>query len=105
MHFISPLSLRPRGYFVSTDPDPTKSKGQQAVVEHDTFSCGHCNRIVLVKPMCPPNEMPGGICWGCQRFICTPCAVERDRTTTCDVIEKKLERWEAKDRFRRELAG
>ena len=87
------------GYFLSTDPDPTKSKGQQAAVERDTFTCGHCNTIVFVKPLCSANEMPGGLCWGCRRFICDPCEAERIKTNTCDVIEKKLERWEARNRL------
>jgi hypothetical protein len=97
--------LRPGGYFVSTDPDPTKSRGQSAVVESDSITCGHCNRIVLVPPMCKPQDMTYALCWGCRRHICLACDTERARTMTCDVIEKKLERWEANDRFRRELLG
>ena len=31
----SPLFRRPKSYLISTDPDPTKSKGQKAVSEND----------------------------------------------------------------------
>ncbi len=95
--------LKPGGYFISTDPDPRKGTGQTAVVERDSITCGHCNCIVLVKPMCPAHEMPFALCWGCRRHICLKCDVERARTLKCDVIENKLERWEASDRFRREV--
>ena len=95
--------LKPGGYFISTDPDPRKGTGQTAVVERDSVTCGHCNRIVLVKPMCQAHEMTYALCWGCRRNICLACDAERAKTLTCDVIEKKLERWEAADRFRREV--
>lgn len=102
---LSNLFRQAHGYFVSTDPDPTKSQGQQAVVEKSSVTCGHCNSIVLVKAMCRPEEMPYALCWGCRRNICLKCDAERARTLTCDVIENKLDRWEARDRFRRELSG
>jgi hypothetical protein len=91
--------LRPGGYLITTDPDPTKSKGQKAVVECDTFTCGHCNSIVKVPPLCAANEMPGGQCYGCQRLICPKCVA----IDGCDVIENKLEREEARANFRRQL--
>lgn len=95
--------LRPGGYFVSTDPDPTKSQGQTAVTEKDTITCGHCNGLVLVPAMCKPEDMPYALCWGCRRHICLACDEIRTRTLKCDVIENKLERWEASDRLKRDL--
>jgi hypothetical protein len=102
-NILNSLFRSPQGYFVSSDPDPAKGMGQQAVVEKSSVTCGHCCRIVLVPPMCKPEDTPYALCWGCRRNICLACDEERARTLTCDVIEKKLERWEAKDRFRREL--
>jgi hypothetical protein len=85
---------KPGGYLVTTDPDPRRSTGQLGLVENDTITCGHCGALVKVPPMCAPQDMPYAICWGCQRNICAQCDHERARTLTCDVIEKKLERWE-----------
>jgi len=100
---LNSLFRQHHGYFQSADPDPTKSKGQQALVEHSTVTCGHCNRIVLVKAMCKPEETPYTLCWGCHRNICLQCDEERSRTLVCDVIEKKIERMEARDRLLRDL--
>jgi hypothetical protein len=100
---LNSLFRQPHGYLVSSDPDPTKSKGQQAVVEHSTVTCGHCGCLVAVPAMCRPEDMPYDLCWGCRRNICLACHEERCRTLTCDVIEKKLERWEASDRLYRDV--
>lgn len=91
--------LRPGGYLITTDPDPTKSQGQKATVEFDTITCGHCSRLVPVPALCKPEDMPFALCWGCRRHICRQCDAERARTLTCDVIENKLERMEARDRL------
>jgi hypothetical protein len=96
---------QPKGYLITTDPDPTRSKGQKAVVENDTVTCGHCGAIKIIPPMCKPADMPVTQCFGCRRFICLNCDDIRVRTLTCDVIENKLERAEARDRFRRSMEG
>jgi len=61
--------------------------------EADTFTCFHCNKIVIVKPMCDPCEL-GGMCRLCEKMICPAC-VDLGK---CDPVEKKLEREEAKYR-------
>lgn len=61
--------------------------------ESDTFTCFHCNRIVIVKPKCDPCDL-GGMCRICEKMICPTC-VDLGK---CDPLEKKLERAEAKDR-------
>ena len=95
----------PGGYFISVDPDPAKGMGQKATTESDTFTCFHCQRIVMVPPLCAANDMPGAMCWGCGGLICNECDAERQRTNTCNHIEKQLEVWEDRDRFRRELGS
>jgi hypothetical protein len=97
--------LREGGYIVTTDPDPTKSKGQKAVVEMSTVTCGHNGELVAVPAMCKPENMPYELCWGCRRFICRRCAAEMHRTLKCEVIETKLEREEERARFGRSLVG
>jgi len=61
--------------------------------EADTFTCGHCNKIVMVKPKCDPFDL-GGMCRLCEKMICPAC-VDLGK---CDPVEKKLERMEARDR-------
>lgn len=80
--------LRPGGYFICTSPDATR--------EADTFTCKHCNGIVMVKPLAPPEEM-GGRCYQCDSLICQRC-VAKGR---CDPFEEKLKRIEASYHARR----
>jgi len=84
---------RPQGYLTVTEPGaPT--------VEKDTFTCGHCNRVVVVEPACDPSAM-GGFCRLCMTHICETCAGEGG----CEPFEKKLEAMEARDRLRRAASG
>jgi DNA-directed RNA polymerase subunit RPC12/RpoP len=80
---------RPQGYAVTSEPGRPN-------VEEDTFTCGHCNSIVFVKPRQDPSTM-GGFCRMCMTHICARCAGE----LTCSPFEKKLEAMERRDRLRR----
>jgi len=73
------------GVLITSGPEGTK--------EEDTFVCGHCCRIVTVKPMCDPAEM-GGRCTCCDSLICKHCVGKG-----CDPIERKLERMERRARM------
>jgi hypothetical protein len=79
----------PTGYLQSFGPDKT--------LEHDTFTCAHCNRIVVVKPKCDPADL-GGLCKTCMKLICSECAAKGG----CDPHEEKLRRAEAAYHFRRD---
>ena len=62
--------MKPQGYSVITSPEGR--------VEHDTYQCCHCQRIVLMKPgsgkrrgFCLRCNMPhcgGPNCWQCVPF-------------------------------------
>lgn len=78
-----------RGYQIETGPEGF-------VKENDTFTCSHCQRITVLRPMCDPTEA-GGLCKCCMGLICGPC-VDRGG---CDPIEKKLARAEASYNARR----
>jgi hypothetical protein len=73
---------RPGGYAFSFDAGGVRQ-------ESDTFTCAHCNRIVIVKPKCDPMDL-GGMCRLCDKMLCPAC-VDLGR---CDPLEKKLERAE-----------
>lgn len=78
---------KPQGLATWTTPE-----GKQ--VEAETFTCGHCQKIVFVKPKCDPADA-GGLCKLCMTLICPKCAGD----TKCDIFEKKLLRLEARDRL------
>jgi hypothetical protein len=86
---------QPQGYTIVTGPGPGAG-------ERDTFTCAHCNRVKVVKPMMRAEDM-GGICHLCgdknrPSFICELCLGKG-----CDPFEKKMKRWEARDRLIREM--
>lgn len=91
--------LRPHGQITVT--------GDSSIKEHDTISCGHCNRIVLVKAgtgstvyvfpqMEGPNkEEAGASCHVCMRSICLTCC----DLGVCLPLERRIEEMESKGRF------
>lgn len=81
---------KPGGYATWSGPNNTK--------ERDTFTCGHCNTIVIVKPKADPADM-GGLCKQCMKLICPSC----NNKNKCTPFEKKLEQLESRDRFLRSL--
>lgn len=88
---------RPQGYLVVAAPDAP-------ALERDTIQCGHCQKIVAVKPgtastvyMIPRRdgsfkEEPGAFCRVCMRPVCLPC----HDIGTCTPFERQLERLEAR---------
>lgn len=88
-------SGRSQGYAIMVEPErPTK--------ENDTFTCGHCGRIVFVKPAADPATY-GGWCGVCTTLICPTCEAEKARTLSCRPLEKWLEQQEARGRTLRSL--
>lgn len=96
---------RPAGYATIIDPDhPT--------IEYDTASCGHCQKILFVKPntactvylipLPTPGqwkEEPGAFCLVCMRPVCLPCHDDG----RCIPWEQKIEAMEARGRFLRSI--
>lgn len=62
--------------------------------EVDTVTCSHCNAIHRVT-----RDDPGGFCRLCMRPTCTRCGMRG----ACMPFERRLEKLEARDRFRRTL--
>lgn len=67
-----------------------QSYGEAGTYERDTFTCQHCNFVVIVQPRCDPADF-GGMCKSCYGLICPKCVGRR----VCDPIEKMIERMEA----------
>ncbi len=66
-------------------------------VERDTFTCGHCSRIVLVHPKDRPEDI-GGLCKVCFGLICPPC-VGLLIKYGCTPFIKKIEAIEHQERM------
>lgn len=77
---------RPGGYATWTDPE-------KPIREADTFTCNHCNRVVIVQP----KGDAGGFCRICMKPVCGRCA----DLGRCITFEKRMEISEARDRLRR----
>lgn len=78
----------PYGYAVTTHADGS-------ITESDTTTCRHCNTVFHVGARQRPEDI-GGLCRVCMGIICPKCVGQG-----CDVIERKLERWEASYHARR----
>lgn len=83
-----PLRLSPSYGFSRSEFQWSEPGARERVTE--AFTCGHCNFVTKVRPMCDPADA-GGLCKRCMRLICAGCTQKG-----CDVIEKKLERAEAR---------
>jgi hypothetical protein len=91
--------LRPQGYVTIVSPEHH--------VERDSITCGHCNRIVLVKPggastvyllpqvQGPDKEEPGAFCRQCMRAICLACC----DAGVCVPLMRRIEEMEARGRM------
>jgi hypothetical protein len=66
-------------------------------VRRSTFTCSHCNSIVIVRPKEDPANL-GGHCKICDKLICPHCNAKGG----CTPWEKQMERMEARYRFRRD---
>lgn len=83
--------LRPQGYATLTEPDGR-------LRERDTFTCGHCQRIVHVPPAADPASL-GGFCCACGQLICPRCYHQRTvGGAACVTWERRMEQAEARDR-------
>lgn len=74
--------LNPGGYLVVVGPD--------RIIERDTITCKHCNRIIVVAYRTePPNT---AFCGMCQSHICLDCETKG----VCVPFEKKIKEIEEK---------
>lgn len=81
------------GYAIICDPCAP-------IVELDTFTCKHCNRVVHVKVNEKPEDT-GGFCTMCTGLICPTCVDKGD----CTPFEERLERMERRADWLRSYMG
>lgn len=83
--------LRPGGYL-------RVDKGNGVIVEADTFTCVHCNGVVVVRAKAAPETL-GKFCQRCGGMTCLPCAA-----VECRPFEKWLDRVEGREGRRQRAA-
>jgi hypothetical protein len=59
-------------------------------VEHDTFSCRHCNRVTIVRAKQRPEDI-GGLCKVCMGLTCPQCT-----GGNCTPLIRRVEEAEAR---------
>jgi hypothetical protein len=76
-------------------------QGPGILRETDTSTCGHCQRVMMVRPSTDGRIIVRVLppCPGCGKFICDVCV----KQGFCDPWEKQMERMEARDRMLREI--
>lgn len=95
----------PQGYATVVSPEQAKVRlgtfycdVGSGILERDTFTCCHCNRVIHVKPNAPMDEF-GSMCRNCMKMVCPQCA-----DGSCTPFEKKLEAWEKQQYIKRQYA-
>ena len=76
----------PGGYLMVVQPDTP-------LIERDTFTCCHCNRVVIVKP---GSGMQRGWCFMCGKPHCG----SKRCSAGCLPFERRLEAWENRNQLR-----
>lgn len=65
----------------------------RGVFECATFTCSHCQRVVIINPK---RNRERAYCRGCDHLLCDGCGAERARTGLCrtfkQVIDEILEK-------------
>lgn len=67
----------------------------QRMVEADTYTCTHCQRVVVMNP---DRKRPRYKCRGCNHLICDGCAAIREAGAPCktfaQLVDETLEQAE-----------
>lgn len=63
--------------------------GRVVAQETDTFTCGHCNKVVFVPTRADPANI-GGMCKQCMSLVCPICV----NVGNCTPLEKKIQEME-----------
>src|ERR1700756_2474877 len=91
------------GYVTVVDPDGGQVRFDKftcevvpsGLTERDTFTCCHCNKVVIVKPFANMDDF-GSMCRNCMKMTCPVCADKE-----CTPFMKKIEEMEKRDFIRR----
>ena len=74
--------------------------GATRYFEADTYTCSHCQRVVILNPQRTRERYK---CAGCAHHICDDCAAERVAGAPCRTFAQKID--EAMERDLRQPAS
>jgi len=74
------------GYLEIRHADPVS--GAPTVFEADTYTCSHCNAVVVLNPARTRERYK---CRGCNHHICDSCAAERVAGAACKTMAQKFD--------------
>lgn len=60
----------------------------QGVREMRTYTCNHCNRIVVMHP---ERTRDRGYCRACDSYICDACVTTRAQTGACRTMAQTID--------------
>jgi len=92
----------------------TTREQDRPLAEYDTTTCGHCQRVIFVKPAtaCTTylivdratnrfREEPGAFCRVCMQAVCLTCHADG----RCTPWERRIEAMEARGRFLQQVGA
>ena len=79
-------SLRDQeGYLIIDHRASPGMPGLPPLLEAPTYTCRHCQRIVVMNP---DRKRERAFCRGCNHRICDPCAAIKAQTLTCRTFDQ-----------------
>lgn len=70
------------------DPADFLVVGEGKMLEADTLTCSHCQRVVVLSPT---RKRERARCAKCSRYICDFCEAHRVQTGECLMMRKQME--------------
>lgn len=64
--------------------------GNAHVFEADTYTCTHCNAVVVMNP---DRSRPRYKCRGCNHHICDSCAALRTAGAPCKTMQQQADEY------------
>lgn len=61
----------------------------QGLFEAATYTCGHCNSVVVINPS---RIRERGYCRGCDSRICDACVAIKSKTLECNPFESVVDK-------------
>jgi hypothetical protein len=58
------------------------------LTELPTYTCNHCNRVVLMNPQ---RTRERGFCRACNSYLCDECNAVRVQTMRCRTFEQHID--------------
>lgn len=82
------------GYLLIDHRNSPGIEGLPSFFEAPTFTCKHCQAIVVKNP---DRKRERAYCRGCDHLICDPCAAIKQQTLTCRTFDQVIDEYLSKE--------